>query len=50
MEFKTKIFAPLFFNECDGKEVAVAVVVEDSGSGSYYATPIAEKIFDLYFK
>ena len=38
------------FAEADGKEIAIAVVVEDSGSGSKYAVPIAEKIFDLYFK
>ncbi len=34
----------------DGKEIAIAVVVEDSGSGSKYAVPVAEKIFDTYFK
>lgn len=34
----------------DGKEIAIAVIVEDSGNGSAYAVPIAEKIFDLYFK
>lgn len=34
----------------DGKEdIAVAVVVEDSGSGSKYAVPIAKKIFDAYY-
>lgn len=38
------------FAEADGKEIAIAVVVEDSGSGSKYAVPVAEKIFDLYFK
>lgn len=36
--------------EKDGREIVIAVVVEDSGSGSKYAVPIAEKIFDLYFK
>ena len=36
--------------EFEGKEVAVAIVVEDSGNGSTYAVPIAEKIFNLYFK
>lgn len=30
--------------------IAIAVVVEDSGTGSAYAVPIAEKIFDLYFQ
>ena len=38
------------FAEHEGKEIAIAVVVEDSGSGSSYAVPVAEKIFDLYFK
>lgn len=37
------------YAEKDGKEIAIAVVVEDSGSGSTYAVPIAEKIFNLYF-
>ena len=32
------------------KEIAIAVIVEDSGTGSSYAVPIAEKIFNLYFK
>ena len=32
-----------------GKEVAIAVIVEDSGNGSAYAVPIAKKVFDLYF-
>ncbi|MBQ8627237.1 MAG: penicillin-binding protein 2, partial [Agathobacter sp.] len=34
----------------DGKEIAIAVVVEDSGSGSKYAVPVAEKVFDMYFE
>ena len=38
------------YAEVDGKEIAIAVIVEDSGSGSSFAVPIAEKIFDLYFK
>ena len=38
------------YAEKDGKEIAIAVIVEDSGTGSSYAVPIAEKIFDLYFK
>ena len=38
------------YAELDGKEVAIAVVVENSGTGSAYAVPVAEKIFDLYFK
>lgn len=38
------------YAEYEGKELAIAVVVEDSGTGSAYAVPVAEKIFDLYFK
>ena len=38
------------YAEHEGKEIAIAVVVEDSGAGSVYAVPIAEKVFDLYFK
>lgn len=38
------------YAEKDGKEIAIAVIVEDSGNGSTYAVPVAEKIFDLYFK
>lgn len=38
------------YAENDEKEIAIAVIVEDSGTGSAYAVPIAEKIFDLYFK
>ena len=38
------------YAESNGKELAVAIIVEDSGNGSAYAVPIAEKIFDLYFK
>lgn len=38
------------YAEKEGKEIAIAVVVEESGNGSTYAVPIAEKIFDLYFK
>ena len=33
----------------DGKEdIAIAVIVEDSGAGSEYAVPAAKKIFDAY--
>ncbi len=38
------------YAELDGKEIAVAVVMEDAGSGSKYAVPVAEKIFDKYFE
>ena len=30
-------------------DLAIAVVVEDSGAGSTYAVPIAKKVFDKYF-
>jgi peptidoglycan glycosyltransferase len=30
-------------------DLAVAVIVENSGAGSTYAVPIAKKIFDVYF-
>lgn len=38
------------YAEEDGKEIAIAVIVEKSGNGSKYAVPIAKKIFDLYFE
>lgn len=38
------------YAEMDGKQIAIAVVVEDSGNGSTYAVPIAKKVFDLYFQ
>ena len=34
----------------DKEDSAVAVIVEDSGSGSEYAVPIAKKIFDAYYQ
>ena len=34
----------------DKEDIAVAIVVEDSGSGSEYAVPIAKKIFDAYYQ
>ena len=30
-------------------DLAIAVVVENSGAGSTYAVPIAKKVFDVYF-
>lgn len=34
----------------EGKEdIAVAVIVEDSGAGSSYAVPVAKAVFDAYF-
>ena len=38
------------YAEKDGKEIAIAIIVEDSGGGNKYAVPIAERIFNLYFK
>jgi peptidoglycan glycosyltransferase len=31
-------------------KIAISVIVENKGSGSEYALPIAEKVFDAYFK
>lgn len=33
----------------DKEDIAVAIIVEDSGAGSEYAVPIARKIFDTYY-
>lgn len=33
----------------DGKQIAIAVIVENRGYGSTYAVPVAKKIFDVYF-
>ena len=38
------------YAEADGKEIAIAVIVENSGHGSKYAVPVAKKVFDLYFE
>ena len=38
------------FAQAEGKkDIAVAVLVEEAGSGSTVAVPIAKKIFDVYF-
>ena len=38
------------FAKKDGyKDLAIAVVVENSGAGGSYAVPIAKKVFDVYF-
>lgn len=38
------------FASMEGKEdIAVAVIVEDSGAGSSYAVPVAKSVFDAYF-
>ncbi len=35
----------------EGKnDIAIAVIVEDSGYGSTYAVPIAKKVFDVYYR
>ncbi len=34
----------------DKADIAVAVIVENSGTGSKYAVPIAKKIFDAYYQ
>ena len=31
------------------KDIAIAVVVEDGGSGSQSAVPVTKQIFDVYF-
>lgn len=33
-----------------GKSIAVSIVVEEAGTGSAYAVPIARKLFDCYFE
>ncbi len=37
------------FAKKDGKEVAVAVILEGAGSGSSHAVPVARSMFDAYF-
>jgi peptidoglycan glycosyltransferase len=38
------------YARADGYEdIAIAVIVEDSGSGSKYAVPAAKKVLDAYF-
>ena len=32
------------------EDIAIAVIIEDSGEGSEYAVPVAKKIFDAYFQ
>jgi penicillin-binding protein 2 len=38
-------FAPI-----QNTEVAIAVIVENAGSGSSKAAPLAKKVLDAYFK
>lgn len=37
------------FAENDGKQIAVAVIMEDAGSGSAFAVPLAKTMFNTYF-
>ncbi len=37
------------FAPADNPEIAVCVIVENSGAGSTYAVPVASKVFDAYF-
>lgn len=39
-----------FAHRADMPDIAVAVVVENVGTGSEYAVPIAKKIFDAYYE
>jgi peptidoglycan glycosyltransferase len=39
----------LGFAKKDGKEVAVAIILEGAGSGSSHAVPVARAMFDNYF-
>ena len=38
------------FAEADGKTMAIAVIMEDSGTSSAHAVPLAKSVFDAYFK
>ncbi len=40
----------LCFAPADEPQVAVVVLVEDSGTGNQYAVPVAEKVLEAYFK
>ena len=37
------------FSNVDSPDIVVTVIVEEAGSGSEYAVPIAKKIFDAYY-
>ncbi len=37
------------FAPADNPEIAISVIVEDSGAGSTYAVPVAGKVLDAYF-
>jgi len=38
-------FAPI-----DNPEIAIAIIVENAGSGSSKAAPLARQVLDVYFK
>ena len=38
-------FAPI-----DDPQICVTIILEDAGSGNLYATPMAKKIFDEFFR
>lgn len=37
------------FAEMNGKQLAIAVIIEGAGSGSKYAAPLAKEVFNAYF-
>lgn len=37
------------FAEYNDKQLAIAVIMEEAGSGGEYAAPLARKVFDVYF-
>ena len=39
-----------YATDSSNKTIALAVIVEKSGSGSKFAVPIAKKVFDSYFR
>lgn len=39
-----------YANDENGKEIAIAVIMEGAGSGSKYAVPLAKNVFDTYFQ
>ncbi len=39
-----------YANDANGREIAVAVIMEGAGSGSKHAVPLAKSIFDTYFQ
>ena len=37
------------FAEYNGRQLAIAVIMEEAGAGGEYAAPLAKKVFDAYF-